>query len=241
MDATHPDVATSKDATRKEIWTLLEQQHAVSAPTHNKIPDFVGSDRAARRLTELAAWHSARVVKTGPDTAQLPVRIQALEDGKLLYMAVPKLAQELPFYLLDPARLPAPPAEIAAKNAARELASMVSIREMQLIDLIICGSVAVDRNGIRLGKGAGYADIEVALLTEAGLVGPQTVIATTVHALQVVDGPLPEREHDFRVDIIATPDETILCTHPYRPSRLIWDDLSPEKIATIPVLAAMRH
>lgn len=36
----------------------------------------------------------------------------------------------------------------------------------------------------RIGKGAGYGDIEVALLAEAGLSGPETTIYTTVHDLQ---------------------------------------------------------
>ena len=47
--------------------------------------------------------------------------------------------------------------------------------------MVVCGSVAVNRRGARLGKGAGYSDIEVALLQEAGLIGPSTVIVTTVH------------------------------------------------------------
>lgn len=54
--------------------------------------------------------------------------------------------------------------------------------------MVVCGSVAVNRRGTRLGKGAGYSDIEVALLQEAGLIGPSTVIMTTVHPPQVVGG-----------------------------------------------------
>ena len=103
---------------------------------------------------------------------------------------------------------------------------------------MICGSVAVNRQGVRLGKGAGYSDIEIALLHEAGLIGPETVIVTTVHSLQVLDEPLPETEHDFSVDLIVTPDEVIPCGPPRRPTGLIWEHLSPEKIAAIPVLAA---
>ena len=57
-----------------------------------------------------------------------------------------------------------------------------------------------------LGKGAGYSDIEVALLAEAGLISERTMIATTVHDLQVLDEDLPEQVHDFRVDLIVTPD-----------------------------------
>lgn len=57
------------------------------------------------------------------------------------------------------------------------------------MDLVVCGSVAVNRNGSRLGKGGVYADLETALLAEIGLVTEETVIATTVHRSQVVDEP----------------------------------------------------
>src|SRR5215217_3364789 len=40
-------------------------------------------------------------VKANPDKAQRPVRARVLTEGKVLYMAVPRLADELPFYLLD--------------------------------------------------------------------------------------------------------------------------------------------
>jgi 5-formyltetrahydrofolate cyclo-ligase len=58
---------------------------------------------------------------------------------------------------------------------------------------------------------AGYSDIEVALLREAGLISPSTVIVTTAQPMQVVDEPLPETEHDFSVDLIVTTDEVIKC------------------------------
>ena len=96
----------------------------------------------------------------------------------------------------------------------------------------------MNRRGVRLGKGAGYSDIEVALLQEAGLISSQTVIVTTVHGRQVIDDELPESEHDFSVDLIVTPDEVISCGPPRRPHGLYWERLSAEKIAAIPVLAA---
>ncbi|MGD0062603.1 MAG: 5-formyltetrahydrofolate cyclo-ligase [Streptosporangiaceae bacterium] len=80
------------------------------------------------------------------------------------------------------------------------------------IDLIVCGNAAVNQRGARLGKGAGYSDIEFALLTEAGLVGERTTIVTTVHELQVLEEELPEQDHDFRVDLIVTPERVNRCT-----------------------------
>ena len=120
-------------------------------------------------------------MKAVPDRAQQPVRERALSDGKLLYMAVPRLAGDLPFYLLDPARLAVPPAVAASREGAARAAQKVGLRQMRPVQLVVCGSVAVNRTGARLGKGAGYSDIEVALLTEVGLIGRSTVIVTTVH------------------------------------------------------------
>lgn len=76
---------------------------------------------------------------------------------------------------------------------------------------MICGSVAVSPRGVRIGKGAGYSDIEVALLTEAGLLTDRTTIVTTVDDLQVVDDNLPETDHDFSVDVIVTPTRVLFC------------------------------
>lgn len=54
------------------------------------------------------------------------------------------------------------------------------------VDLVVVGSVAVDRLGRRLGKGEGFADLEWALAAShhGGAVGPNTVVATTVHDCQ---------------------------------------------------------
>ena len=87
------------------------------------------------------------------------------------------------------------------------MATRVAAGEMRPVDMVVCGSVAVNRNGARLGKGAGYSDIEVALLQEAGLISTHTVIVTTVHRWQVVDEAIPETEHDFSVDLIVTAEK----------------------------------
>jgi 5-formyltetrahydrofolate cyclo-ligase len=134
---------------------------------------------------------------------------------------VPRLAKLKPFYPLDPAELSAPYDEVATGDGADRLVETIGVDEMQPVDLIVCGSVAVNRSGARLGKGAGYSDIEFGLLAEAGLIRPETTIVTTVHQLQVVEEELTEAEHDFRVDLIVTPDELIRRGRPAkRPSSL---------------------
>jgi 5-formyltetrahydrofolate cyclo-ligase len=231
------EIGTAKQPIRKHMWDLLERERVVEPGVHGYIPAFTGADTAAVRLAELPVWHAAEVIKAVPDRAQQPVREHALRDGKLVYMAVPRLADDLPFYLLDPASLSVPPAEAASSEGAARVARKIGVAHMRPVDLVVCGSVAVNRAGMRLGKGAGYSDIEVALLQEAGLISPHTVIITTVHPLQVLSDPIPETEHDFRVDLIVTSGEVIQCGPPQRPGHLDWGQLTAEKIAAIPVLA----
>lgn len=238
MSDTSTDEA--KQAIRERIWALLEAAGAAEGDPHGSIPAFVGADAAAHRLAQVRDWRSASVIKAVPDRAQLPVRVRALTEGKVVYMAVPNMADIRPFYLLDPTTLTVPFEQAASSRGAATAASNVGTDEMRPVDMVVCGCVAVNRRGARLGKGAGYSDLEVALLQEAGLISGNTTIVTTVHSLQIVDDDLPETGHDFRVDIIVTPDEVIACGPPRRPSGLMWDDLPPDKIEAIPVLAAMR-
>jgi 5-formyltetrahydrofolate cyclo-ligase len=226
----------AKQAIRERVWADLETADVVEPGVAGYIPDFSDSDLAAARLAVLPVWAKAQIVKAVPDRAQQPVRKRALDDGKLVYMAAPRLATVKPFYVLDPRVLPVPPAEAADPAVAAQVAPAVDPNEMQHVDLVVVGSVAVNERGARLGKGAGYADLEVGLLAEAGLIGGETTIATTVHELQVVDEDLPELEHDFRVDVIVTPERVIWCGHPKRPGGLDWSALRAEQIAAIPAL-----
>jgi 5-formyltetrahydrofolate cyclo-ligase len=227
----------AKQEIRRRVWDLLVQEHVVERGVHGYIPAFAGAGAAAGRLATLPEWQAAQVVKSVPDRAQQPVRERALRDGKLLYVAVPRLAAELPFFVLDPTELAALAGAATREHAAHH-ARKIGVEDMRRVDIVVCGSVAVNRRGTRVGKGAGYSDIEVALLQEAGRIGPSTVIVTTVHPLQVIDEPIPETEHDFSVDLIVTPDEVIQCEPQRRPTGLYWNTLTPAKIAAIPVLAA---
>jgi len=233
-----PPVDQAKQAIRTRVWDLLVAARVVEPGVHGHIPTFTGAGAAADRLTGLPEWQAAQVIKAVPDRAQQPVRERALRDGKLLYVAVPKLAAEQPFFVLDPTDLTDGPAEAASRERPARHAHKISVGDMRRVDLVVCGSVAVNRRGTRLGKGGGYSDIEVALLQEGGRIGPSTVIVTTVHPLQVIDEPMPETEHDFSVDLIVTPGEVIACEPQRRPTGLYWNNLTPAKIAAIPVLAA---
>ncbi len=103
--------------------------------------------------------------------------------------------------------------------------------ELEPVDLVVCGSVAVNRQGARVGKGGGFSDLEFALLVEAGLIGEDTVLATTVHPLQVLAEALPETAHDFRLDLIVASEEVITCRRTRRPPGIFWEHLDGAKRA----------
>jgi len=118
----------------------------------------------------------------------------------------------------------------------------VAIHEMRTIDLMVLGAVAVTRQGARLGKGGGFADLEYALLRKEGKIREYTPIVTTVHPLQIVEERIPMRSHDTPVDFIVTPDQVIAAPslHP-RPRGIHWELLSEERILAIPVLRKGRR
>src|SRR5262249_36133549 len=151
----------------------------------------VGAERAAERLAALPEWKRARRIKCNPDAPQRPVRLRALRDGKTLFMAVPRLTQAKGFVRLDPAKLRGRLAEAATIGGATRLGEAVGPDELGRIDLVVAGSVAVNRRGARVGKGGGYSDLEFALARQVGAVSERTRVLTTVHELQVVAGAIP--------------------------------------------------
>jgi 5-formyltetrahydrofolate cyclo-ligase len=48
-------------------------------------------------------------------------------------------------------------------------------------------------------------------------------------------------DHDVRLDLLVTPDRVVTCTREVRhPGRIVWDELTEEKIAAIPLLRRLR-
>ena len=132
------------------------------------------------------------------------------------------------------------------------VATHVSLEEIQSLDIIVMGSVAVTPDGKRIGKGGGYADLEAALAFESRLIDPKkTLFITTVHDCQVLcnDNPvggfndIPVDEHDSYLDIIVTPTRVIYC--PSRNTKenlsIKWNQLTDDKINKIPLLGYLRQ
>ena len=235
-----------KDKLRAEIWSLLKEQGVAIRDPFGHIPNFVGAQKAAERLAALPIWQQATVIKCNPDSPQIPVRLRALQEGKRLYMAVPRLTNTRCFVELTPDDLQQchiPLEEAAIARKALKYGRLVAFEEMQAIDLVMVGCVAVTSNGGRTGKGAGFADLELAMLKEFGLVQPNTPIVTTVHPLQIVeDSCLPMQVHDWALNWIATPEEVFETNTSYpRPTGLDWEAIRLEQFKEILILRQLKE
>jgi 5-formyltetrahydrofolate cyclo-ligase len=228
-----------KQALRERIWDELEDSGKARFPfpPHGRIPNFEGAKAAAERLATLDAWQEADVIKSNPDAPQLPVRRRALRAGKVVYMAVPRLAAENCFLRLDPAEVDDID-DATTVSGSSEHGVQVGPEAMAPVDLIVSGSVGVNEQGERVGKGEGYSDLEFAILREFGLVGDDTTAVTTVHEIQFVDDEaIPTTSHDVPIDWILTPDRAFRTDSPAgKPNGVSWELLDDDRIDEIPVL-----
>lgn len=121
-----------------------------------------------------------------PDKPQEAARVLVLEQGKDLYVPVPRLKDGLLKHITV--------IDNTNKNQIREAVSrrgiefdgrIIGIDDDIKIDLLVLGSVAVSKQGHRIGKGKGYADLEFAVLLEMKAVTEETLIVTVVHDSQV--------------------------------------------------------
>ena len=234
-----------KDVIRNQIWSGLERDGVAVGPAWSMIPNFVGADMAAWRLAQTPEWRAAKTIKTNPDAPQIPIRIRALYEGKLVFAPVPYLTREFPYLRLDPDRLTAKGVSFELAATAQgfmEHGERIGFEDVAPLDFCVVGSVAVTRAGGRTGKGAGFADLETAIFRELGIVGPRTPIATSVHSSQLVEnGRVLMQSHDSPLDYVATELELIATGNiAARPMGVDWDRVQPDQFETIPFLRELK-
>ncbi|MEM0457188.1 MAG: 5-formyltetrahydrofolate cyclo-ligase [Nitrososphaerota archaeon] len=230
-------VNASKDEIRKTIWKLLEEKGVARfpKPIFGRIPNFVGSEEAAHVLCRTSIYRKAEVIKVNPDSPQLEVRRATLRDGKMLLIPTPRLSAG--FLLLDPRRIPSSSLDEAATiKGSFKFGKPVLPSEIPNVDLIVLGSVAVSREGWRLGKGEGYGEIEYAILREFKKVDDNVPVVTTIHELQIVEC-VPHDRYDVPVDYITTRSSFYeVKPRKAKPSGIYWECLPAEKVKEIPIL-----
>jgi len=231
-------VPTIKNEIRYRIWDLLDKKKIARfpLPPHGRIPNFEGAERAAQILRKTDIWRKASVIKCNPDSPQRPVREIALIEGKILYMAVPRLRDERCFIELHKSRIMGNPVSAATIKGAFRWGKKVGPEHMKSVDLVIAGSVAVDKKGGRIGKGGGFSDLEFAIAREFKILKENTPVVSTVHFLQVIEDNIPMTKHDVPMDYAITPKDLIKAPKRPKPKGILWEDLSPKKIEEIPIL-----
>ena len=236
------NILKNKQEIRQTIWDLLEEKNVVTfpRPVYGRIPNFIGANIAAEKLCELNVWNKARIIKSNPDSPQKWVREEALRHGKTVYMAVPRLREEKCFIKINPKKIPSVNQASTIKGAFK-YGVKVFPDEMDEVDVIIIGSVVVNRQGAKIGKGGGFSDLEYAIGREFGIVNENTITISTVHPLQIINYELPMKNHDVPLDYIITRDEIIKTNTAYKkPEGIDWNILG-DKINDIPLLQKLKE
>lgn len=173
---------------RKKIWEYLDKNNLANfpQPVYGRIPNFKGNEEAAKKLLELPEFENVKYVEVNPDKAQESARILMLEQGKNLYVPVPRLKEGLLKYITVPENSTKNDIKKAVNRRGLEYnGKTIGVKDEVKIDLLVLGSVAVSKEGYRIGKGRGYADLEFGILLEMGAVNEKTLVVTTVHDSQV--------------------------------------------------------
>lgn len=237
----------TKQSLREKVWDHLDKHDLVvfPRPCKGRIPNFKGAPTAAEKLTTLDVFKNSKTIKVNPDKPQEMVRFHTLEYGKRLLVPVPRLREGLFQAVVPPTDASKYRLQQASQRyGMKKWSKPISLDDKVSIDLVVLGSVVVDRKGRRIGKGESFADLEFAMLVKMNAVNENTVIVTTVHDDQVYD-ELPEdlfREHDVPVDWIITPTQVIEVADKLpRPNTIIWNILSNRRILEIPILQKLRE
>jgi len=202
------NVKAIKASIRERIWRILEERKVSLPPKPivGRIPNFIGANLAASKVARLKVFEEANVIKVDPDSPLKSFREIALRRGKILVMPTPRLKKG--FFVLNPKHIPLSRIPFAStiRGAFNYGKIIDNPYKLPRIDLFVVGSVAVSiANGIRLGKGGGFSDLEYAILLEAGKIDREVFTIALVHDYQVLRQPIPYEIHDAPVDFIVTP------------------------------------
>jgi 5-formyltetrahydrofolate cyclo-ligase len=182
----------------------MEKEGITRTNSFGRIPDFHGSGKAADLLRNSPEWKNTQTIFVSPDKAQRKVRENAFYDGKDLIMPSPKLLEG--YILLENSSTLGNEEESSTINGAFKYGHRV--KTFPIVDMVVEGSVAVDKFGGRLGKGGGYGDVEISFLQHQGVIGSETPVVSTVHESQIVER-VPLESHDKKINMIVTPDRVL--------------------------------
>jgi len=202
--------------------------------THAKNTAAVQWGKVAQKLRGLPAYREAATVFTTPEKSLHQARINCLADGKNLIMPGPSIRAG--FFLLPARSIPFKdiPAAATYKGLAEkgQLLKSFAVAELS-VGLLLTDSLAVDRNGCRIGDGNGFFDLCCALLQELGGLPQKWSALTFIRDGHISDEPFPQDPWDIKVAGAITQADKYLFEQPAQKPRIFWDALSRDRIKRI--------
>lgn len=189
----------SKEEIRQYVWKKIEPFCNFPSP-YGRIPNFRDANKACERIRELEEYSRTECVFSAPDSVLLRLREVALEDGKTLLVAIPKMKG---FVVLKE--------KVKPTINRLKLGKPADFRELKgKVGIFAQGCVAVDLKGNRIGKGSGFGDREYDFLRREGVFAENAFFVVVAHDLQVFkDFSYLAEEHDAKADVILTPTRVI--------------------------------
>lgn len=199
---------TRRERLRQRIWLTMRDTGVLSFPldAFGRIPNFIGAEQAAELLAAQPEFENARCIFVAPDHVLRRLRELVLERGKVLAVALPlRWRRKGQTWLLQITERCAIKAATSVDNFLRYGQPLATP-----IDLVVVGSVVVDRQGHRLSPHRGLGDPELQRLGESGWLKDDALFATVVHPLQFADDLAKwVTDADEPVHLIVTPDEVV--------------------------------
>ncbi len=239
-----------REDTRERVWQELRE---VARPDSrfawdfsSFIADYEGSEDGANRLLQRAEDDGYDSWFITPDNNLDPLRERLIERGESFVM--PTYGIRRGFLRLDPAEVPVDEASFAATlDGMNRFADRIELSAMESrfepFDAMVTGASFVTADGLRMGKGHGYFDLEWAMMREIDLADEDTEVVAMVHDVQVLDdvqGRDLAADHDTVVDDIITPTRRIdIEDPPAKPEGLRWELLDREEVEEMPPLVTL--
>ncbi|CAE7535461.1 COG0212 [Symbiodinium pilosum] len=244
------DWSGRKAALRLQVWDKLESVDAVlfPRPCHGRIPNCVGSAMACRNLLEVPEMREASVVKVHPSIGAAALRTALVMAGKTV-LVPPYPGADFLYLQLHRDYFPSR-ASLEWAGDKREYlkwAKPMKLLDIPPVDVVVVAACVMAMNGLRLGKGKGYGEVEWGILTALGAVDPsKTPVFSICHDLQLVDTLLLSEDlmetHDLPVDAFATPTGFFRCKRVVKkPSGIRWDLVDSQLEEDIGALRELRR
>lgn len=237
-----------KAAIRSRVWSELRKVAVPDSRFHfdfsSFIADFEGSRAANDALLAQPCFGTCSCVFIAPDNCLEYLREQTLGAGIKILITTYGIRRG--FWLLDPAEIdPALFRYAATLDGMERVGRPVSLEDIVKLNLevglMVTGTGAINKKGIRFGKGHGFFDLEWGMLFSIGVVGLGTTTVAVVHDCQVLEEELVPEQFDTAADLVITPTRLIRASMVTKPDcGIIWDRLATGMLDDIPPLQELK-